>query len=67
MIHERQEHPGKHEDILNRLLEMHESDPEKLSFREVLAVTSINMYAIFLFAYALVYFSLLPPGTRLIS
>ena len=43
MIRERQANPGKQNDILNRLLETHEADPDKLSFRQILAVTSINM------------------------
>lgn len=46
MIRERQAHPGKQEDILDRLLKTHEQDPEKLTFRQILAVTSINMYAV---------------------
>lgn len=43
MIRERQANPSKQNDILNSLLETHKTHPEKLSFREVLAVTSINM------------------------
>ncbi|KAI9842249.1 MAG: hypothetical protein M1837_007394 [Sclerophora amabilis] len=45
MIHERQQSSEKHNDILSRLLETHEASPEKLSFREIIAVTSINIIA----------------------
>ena len=44
MIKERQRNPGDRKDILARLLEVHEKEPLKLSFREIVAITTTNMY-----------------------
>ena len=44
MIKERQKNPADRKDILARLLEVHEKEPAKLSFREIVAITTTNMY-----------------------
>lgn len=43
MIKERQKNHLDRNDILARLLEVHEKDPSKLSFREIVAITTTNM------------------------
>ena len=44
MIKERQKNYSNRNDILARLLEIHEKDPSILSFREIVAITTTNMY-----------------------
>lgn len=44
-VHSRQKQPLDSKDILNRLFEIHKSDPEKFSFREIVGTMSINVFA----------------------
>ncbi|CAF9933472.1 MAG: hypothetical protein ALECFALPRED_005602 [Alectoria fallacina] len=44
-VHARQKQPLDSKDILSRLFEIHKSDPEKLSFREIVGAMSINVFA----------------------
>ncbi len=44
MIKERQKNPVEGKDMLARLLEVHDKDPNQLSFRELVAITTTNMY-----------------------
>ncbi|KAI4860878.1 cytochrome P450 [Hypoxylon rubiginosum] len=44
-VEERQQNPTPRKDILNQLLETHKDDPEILSMREIIAITTTNVIA----------------------
>ena len=43
-VHSRRKQSLDSRDILGRLLDIHKSDPQKLSFREIIGAVSINVY-----------------------
>ncbi|KAI9841181.1 MAG: hypothetical protein M1837_000969 [Sclerophora amabilis] len=45
MCRERLQNPVERKDILTRLFETHKASPEKLSFREIVAITTTNIIA----------------------
>ncbi|MCJ1360922.1 hypothetical protein MMC16_000017 [Acarospora aff. strigata] len=45
MIHERQQNPVDRKDILGHLFATHKINPEKLSFKEIVAITTTNVIA----------------------